>query len=47
MTRDQVVDKFRRYTEPSIGAKRAAALIRFFLNGELTQPARTCLTLES
>ncbi|MBV8839607.1 MAG: MmgE/PrpD family protein, partial [Alphaproteobacteria bacterium] len=47
MTRDQVVEKFRRYTEPSIGARRAAALFRFCLDGDPAQPARTCLTLES
>jgi len=47
MTREQVVDKFRRYTEPSIGATRAAALVRFFLDGDHALPARTCFTLES
>ena len=34
-------------TEPSIGAKRAAALVRFFLDGDPAQPARACFTLES
>ena len=34
MTRDQVVDKFRRYVEPMLGEQGTEALIRFFLDGD-------------
>lgn len=47
MTRDEVVEKFRRYTEPLVGAKHAAALIQFFPEANGAQPARACFTLES
>ena len=45
MTREQVTDKFRRYVEPMLGERRTEALIRFVLDGEPDQPARTCFTL--
>jgi 2-methylcitrate dehydratase PrpD len=46
MTRDQAVEKFRRYTEPSLGRKRAQALVSFILDGNGTEPAQKCLSLE-
>jgi 2-methylcitrate dehydratase PrpD len=45
MTRDQVVAKFRRYSEPILGEAHAGSLVRFFLEGEAHQPAGTCFTL--
>ena len=45
MTKEQVVDKFRRYVEPILGARGADALIRFFLDGNSDQPARACFSL--
>jgi 2-methylcitrate dehydratase PrpD len=45
MTKEQVTDKFRRYVTPLLGERRTEALIRFFLDGEPDQPARTCFTL--
>ena len=44
MTREQVVDKFRRYVAPLLGARDTEALIRFFLDGNPDQPARACFT---
>jgi hypothetical protein len=44
MTRDQVVAKFRRYAEPIFGETDAGSLVRFFLEGNSDQPARTCFT---
>jgi 2-methylcitrate dehydratase PrpD len=46
MTREQAAEKFRRYTEPSLGRKRAQALVSFILDGDHAQPARKCLSLE-
>jgi hypothetical protein len=46
MTREQAVEKFRRYTEPSLGRKRAQALVSFILDGNGTEPAQKCLSLE-
>ncbi|AMN39385.1 MmgE/PrpD family protein [Rhodoplanes sp. Z2-YC6860] len=40
---DQVVAKFRRYTEPALGQQRAKALMSFILHGDSTKPARRCL----
>ena len=45
MTREQVVNKFRRYVEPMLGARSTEALIRFFLDGDAAEPARACFTL--
>jgi 2-methylcitrate dehydratase PrpD len=45
MTRDQVVDKFRRYVAPIIGEKSAAAFVAFFLEGAATEPAHRFLAL--
>jgi 2-methylcitrate dehydratase PrpD len=44
MTIDQVVAKFRRYVEPILGERDAGSLVRFFLEGDATQPARKCFT---
>lgn len=44
MTREQVVAKFHRYTEPMIGPRGAADLVRFCLESDPSEPARTCLT---
>jgi len=44
MTRDQVAEKFQRYTEPALGRQRAQALVSFILDGDRTEPARTCLS---
>lgn len=43
MTRDQVAEKFRRYTEPSLGRQRAQALVSFILDGNRAEPALKCL----
>jgi 2-methylcitrate dehydratase PrpD len=45
MTKDQVTDKFRRYTEPMLGEKDARALVQLFLEGDPGQPARNCLAV--
>ena len=45
MTKDQVVGKFRRYTEPILGESEAGSLVRFFLAGDPAEPARRCFTL--
>ena len=44
MTRDQVVAKFHRYVGPILGEGHAGSLVRFFLEGDPAQPARTCFT---
>jgi 2-methylcitrate dehydratase PrpD len=44
MTKDQVVGKFRRYVEPMLGKEDVGSLVRFFLEGDSAQPARTCFT---
>jgi 2-methylcitrate dehydratase PrpD len=46
MTRDQVTDKFNRYTERALGQRHAEALIAFILDGSSTEPARKCFSLE-
>jgi 2-methylcitrate dehydratase PrpD len=45
MTRDQVVGKFHRYVEPILGERGAASLVRFLLEGDCAQSARTCFTV--
>jgi 2-methylcitrate dehydratase PrpD len=44
MTRDQVIDKFRRYVEPTMGS-RAELFVEFLLDGNATVPARHCFAL--
>jgi 2-methylcitrate dehydratase PrpD len=46
MTKEQVAEKFRRYTGPALGRERAEALIGFVLEGNSAEPARKCLLLE-
>lgn len=46
MTMDQVIEKFRRYTEASLGPTRAQALASFILDGDRAEPVRKCLSLE-
>jgi hypothetical protein len=45
MTRDDVVAKFHRYTEPALGQRRAGLLVGFVLDGEATTPAHRCFVL--
>jgi 2-methylcitrate dehydratase PrpD len=45
MSRDDVKQKFARYTDPVLGSSRAAALISFFLEGDSRQPVRGCLAI--
>ena len=45
MTKDQVVGKFRRYTEPILGERDAGSLVRFFLEGDPAEPACRCFTV--
>jgi 2-methylcitrate dehydratase PrpD len=42
MTQDQVVDKFTRYVEPSLGRRGVDALVSFCLEGGRAEPARRC-----
>jgi 2-methylcitrate dehydratase PrpD len=44
MTRDQVTDKFRRYTEATLSRQHAQALVSFILDGSSTEPAGKCLS---
>jgi 2-methylcitrate dehydratase PrpD len=46
MTKDQVVEKFRRYTEPALGRQRAEALVGFILEGNPAELAQKCLSLQ-
>ena len=46
MTKDQAAEKFRRYTETTLGRKRAEALVGFILEGNAAEPAQQCLSLE-
>src|ERR1043166_6461269 len=45
MTRDEVVAKFHRYTEPTLGQRQAGLLVGFVLDGDATTPARRCFAL--
>ena len=45
LTRDQVTDKFTRYTDGALSQRLAQALVAFILNGSRTEPARKCLSL--
>jgi 2-methylcitrate dehydratase PrpD len=40
MSSEEVVQKFSRYVEPTLGARRVAALTAFFLHADARQPAR-------
>jgi 2-methylcitrate dehydratase PrpD len=39
---EEVVGKFHRYAEPTLGSRRVGALTAFFLKGDLRLPARNC-----
>jgi 2-methylcitrate dehydratase PrpD len=41
---DQVIAKFRRYTEPILGQQRVKALMSFILHADRSKPARRCLS---
>jgi 2-methylcitrate dehydratase PrpD len=45
LSETEVVAKFARYTEPTLGAKHAAALTAFILHGDRARPARTCFAV--
>jgi 2-methylcitrate dehydratase PrpD len=45
MTKDQAIGKFRRYAERSLGSARTKLLVDFFIEGNLTVPARQCFAL--
>jgi 2-methylcitrate dehydratase PrpD len=45
MSREHVIDKFRRYAEPSLGPPRTKLLVDFCLDGNLGAPARQCFAL--
>jgi 2-methylcitrate dehydratase PrpD len=45
MSRDDVIAKFRRYAEPTLGARHVTALTAFVLHADLAEPARTCFTV--
>jgi 2-methylcitrate dehydratase PrpD len=47
MTKEHVAEKFRRYTVPILGRRRAQALIDFILEGNSAEPAQKCLSPES
>ena len=47
MTRDEVVGKFRRYTEPALGQQHAERLVAFILEGHPAETARKCFALAS
>jgi 2-methylcitrate dehydratase PrpD len=45
MSEAEVVGKFTRYAEPSLGPQGVAALAAFILHGDPRQPARMCLSV--
>ncbi len=45
MSKDRAIGKFRRYVEPSLGLARTKLLVDFFIDGNLTVPARKCFAL--
>lgn len=47
MTRDQVVEKFHRYNDMSLGRQHAERLVAFFLDADSTEPARSFFALGS
>jgi 2-methylcitrate dehydratase PrpD len=47
MSGEEVVGKFRRYAEPTLGAQQVAALTAFFLQADLQEDARQLLVLAS
>jgi 2-methylcitrate dehydratase PrpD len=47
MSDQEVVGKFCRYAEPTLGSQAVAALTAFFLEGDLREPARKCFAVAS
>jgi 2-methylcitrate dehydratase PrpD len=45
MNEEEVVNKFSRYAEPTLGPRHVAALTAFILQGDLRHPARTCFAI--
>jgi len=45
MNKDQAAAKFRRYVESSLGPAPTKLLVDFFIDGNLTVPARQCFAL--
>jgi 2-methylcitrate dehydratase PrpD len=45
MTQDQAAEKFRRYTEATLGRQHAEAVIGFILEGNAAESAQKCLLL--
>ena len=45
MNEEEVVNKFSRYAEPTLGPRHVEALTAFILQGDLRQPARTCFAI--
>ena len=44
MTKDNVIEKFHRYTESMLGRPRAKAIVAFFLETDAAEAARRCFT---
>ena len=44
MTKDDVIKKFHRYTEPTLGRQHAESLATFILESDAAQPGRGCFT---
>jgi 2-methylcitrate dehydratase PrpD len=45
MSAEEVVTKFSRYAEPTLGVQCARELTAFFWDGDLQQPARNCFAI--
>jgi hypothetical protein len=45
MSAEEVVTKFSRYAEPTLGLQCVCELTAFFLEGDLAQPARNCFAI--
>jgi 2-methylcitrate dehydratase PrpD len=45
MNEEEVVNKFSRYAEPTLGPRHVAALTAFISQGDLRLPARTCFAI--
>ena len=45
MSAEEVVTKFSRYAEPTLGVQCVRDLTGFFLEGDLAQPARNCFAI--
>jgi 2-methylcitrate dehydratase PrpD len=45
MSEEEVVGKFIRYAESTLGPQGVAAVVAFILHGDSRQPARMCLSV--